>query len=260
MSSPFDFTPLKKSDYGADGLGSKDALDKFFTQMNTTMQSLQQTLGGGLDFTNLNGQAWEITLTTPNTDWVTVTPDAAWTVDEAVQWRRDSAGTVWWQGRVNSGGAIPGLATLVVTLPTGAFPSTSGAKRMPIIAKTAATRGTAQIDVDSGGTMKFTASSSIAGAAVTEADLYFSYPGTAPGVLSCFPVNVRVQDGKKVKGVFTTAIIDSDQASAPAVTPGPVAFVQNQTKPGFPNSFSLVGIAGLALGRTYSIRGVALFA
>ena len=37
------------------------------------------------------------------------------------------------------------------------------------------------------------------------------------------------------------------------------AWVVNQAKSGFPNSFQITNIPGLALGRTYKVTGVALY-
>jgi hypothetical protein len=195
-----------------------------------------------------------------------------------IQYAKSPAGRVYLQGAFSSNAGATGAT--MATLPTGYRPARTC--RYPIIVQTTAPAfpaGTLTINTDGTMVTEFTGGITIAKCGLDHISFDSAVLGVAgtpvawlsldgcswdslgaPQSMSCFPLNVRVEDNKKVKGVFITAVQDTDQsAAAPQIQPGPANWIPNQAKTGFPNSFSILGIPGLGFNRKYVVRGVALF-
>ncbi len=275
---------LRKQDY-PEGLGSQEALDKFFTLINPFFQGLGNALNGSLSIGNINGEVISFQVTTPSSPWLPLTLVSPWANlgpgYEQAGYMVDAVGRVWLQGVLTTGGstvtpdsAVVGGNALIAQVPI--LPTISGTApnigSLPSLQWAAWNGITSGVRIDVGNSAVYNpgaAGSNLNVIAVTNALAapqtmqvsldgisYLSATG-APGGLSCFPKTVRLVSSQQPVDVWITSCIDAGNVSlgagSPLVLPSAVSWNRINTNSGS-NLIQINGIAGLALNRTYNIR------
>lgn len=284
------YVPFKQSDYPDTGLGDRDSLEKFFTQQNTALQNMQGAIGT-LDWPNLNGTDFQLQITTPATDWVTATLLNSATATDAnangysTPRFRVAAGGLYLDGACEYSGTGTGTGTVAIPwtflgglpIPVGAPSGTSPGANVECGGNLVEVNTTGVFHAISWangaiirwypalGQLQLRSAGSGSPASpwgipfLSVSGYFFGYPGLQAPPYSCFPVQVRIPDGKIPKDVWLTQVLDQNQGTKQATNVGVCDWAPVQAKAGFPNVFQINNITGLALGRTYTIRGVAKF-
>lgn len=243
MATPPSSIQFKKTDFPTSGLGSQEALDKFFTQLNPFLRATASALNGGITLgQNAQAEIKTITITTPATSWVNATLNSGWTnfpSNHTAAYRKDAAGVVWIKGLVTHSSTGP-----IFILPTGYVPAedyvvataintagTEGYGRMKVQGLASVVPG--QVEIDNG-------------TPSTWGGINISFPcaDLSPGVLSCFPVNVSTKVNQPQMVIASTL----DAAVSPTVSAaGMVSFLRTS------GGFQVTNIPGLTPGKTYNV-------
>lgn len=258
MSAPPAGYLLRKNDFPS-GIQTADDVERLAALVNPYLSSLTKLGTGGVNAaSNFDGQVLTVPVTTPATDWTPFTP-ATWTnpggAYPSFSYRRDAQGLTWLRGRIAT---LPALTTTLATLPAQAAPGAT----IRFACDAAGAYGA--FEIDSGGLIK-----QVVGSILGTLDLVASFPnalGCAVG-LSCFPLSLRIKDGRRPSGVILLSATDSQQAGVqnsgvgtPPISSGSVQWSYGGQSPGKPNLVSIDNVAGLALGRNYSLSFLVLFA
>lgn len=250
---------LRSNDF-PNGIGTPQDVEKLGNLLNPYLQTLKSLNSGGVNVgANLDAQQVSFQLVTPASDWIDFTP-ATWTNSGGAYpnfgWRSDALGASWLRGRIAT---LPALTTVLGTLPAAAAPAF--ARRFPQDAAGAY----GAIEIAASGQI-----TQVVGSIAGTLDFACSFPSVlgAPGVLSCFPQQIRIQDKRKPMAVILLSVQDHSQAN-PSNTPNSGTTTPAILAPGVqwsylaasagPNLLSLDGIPGLALGRTYDVSILVLF-
>lgn len=250
---------LRSNDFPR-GLATPQDVQKLGNLLNPYLQALKKLNTNGVNIgANLDAQTVTFQVVTPSTDWTDLaltTATNAGGLYPNLGYRVDSAGNVLVRGRIQT---LPALTTIFATLPATAAP----VSKLRFAADAAGAYGA--IEVASTGAIT-QAVGSIAGTLDVFAS--FAAVSNAPGILSCFPAQVRITDKRKPLAVLLLSVRDHSQAN-PSNTPNSGLTTPAILAPGLqwsylsaaagPNLLSLDGIPGLALGRTYDVSILVLF-
>jgi hypothetical protein len=252
VAAPAQINTLRATDFPK-GLASKSDVDKLFQVLNPFLQQVGSTTAKGTALgQNIDGQLATISVQTPASDWIALTYTAPWVdfnASNAAGYRVDATGTAWLRGLAKSGTAFSQIGAVPATI------APAQTHRTIVTASRSATTFSAQLDVGGAGgqagqVLLFQAGTAGAGT-FDQAGLDCSWPTAtgAPGVLSCFPNNVRLKDGKKP--AFVIAQARNQRTQQVDVTMSPAWTYLGQGATG--NLLRIDNLPGLALATPYTI-------
>ena len=244
--------PFRPEDVPSTGLGTREAVESFYRQLNMQLQGLAAPLSSGLTFSNnMNAQVKNVIIKVPATDWVTVLDAGmsnSWVTNAGltVKYRQEGMLTGRLIGNVKSGTVGSKAFTLPASLCPGQTAYLPAGSNSAFGQLSIATTGDVVPAV--GSNLSFSLESSWALATPS-----------AP-VLSCFPITVQTtvnQPSMVVLGAL------QDQTTRTAVSaPGSIhwksmgavstqASAQAQSAATAQYSIQILNLPGLILGHTY---------
>jgi hypothetical protein len=268
MTAPATSYLLRSNDF-PDGIKTSMDVQRLGAVLNPMLAKLKNLGARGVNLTqNVDGQVVSFQVQTPASDWTDFTP-ATWTNAGGLYpnfgWRVDQSGVGWLRGRIAT---LPALATVLATLPAAAAPL--GTRRFTVDAagaygaiEVAANGQITQVVGSIAGTLDFDG-------AFPTANNSPSVSGASAGVAAPFPVLVRISDRRKPLAVLLLSVQDhslgnpSNTPNSGTTTPSILApglqWSAVGSSPNLPNLISVDGIPGLALGRTYDVQLLVLYA
>jgi hypothetical protein len=283
---------LRKQDYPK-GLGDEDSVDKFFSIVNPFFQGIVNALDGSLSIANLNGEIIAFSITTPSLtppgaagpigsggDWVSLALSQGWSSSIAnSQGFSSPRYRINADGQIQFSGACEYQTAIINATPTpmtalGALPVTGYNEDMMgwiQVFNNAGNgeNGVALLRVDPNGQLTFRSKSTVASSGtgtansiqfLSLANMFYTPATPVPGVLACWPINVRLQGNQVPVDIWITAIADTAAAAnagsaSPPFAPGGLVWHPiNTTQQTGVNMVSIDNIPNLRLGRTYNIR------
>ncbi len=271
MSAPLTLRSIRPQDF-PNGIQDASSVQRLGNLIAPMLAQLKTLSTNGVSISqNLDAQMLSFSVTTPGTDWIQVSGGIGFTngwvpyggVQSTPRYRRMPTGDTEVEGYVKSGT----VGTSPFTLPVAIRPVTQ---------KTFITLGstgpTAQVAVRSEVAPAGTIVSSSLGAVLTNDfwgldGIRFTTATNSPGILSCFPFRVKVNDTRRPKAVLLLSCADHNSANPPD-TPN-TGSTPSILVPGLQWSFvnatdgkqyiSIDGMPGLALGRTYDLSCLVLY-
>ena len=273
---------LRKQDY-PDALGTQDGLDKYFTLVNPFFQAIGNALNGSLSIGNLNGEVISFQVTTPISDWVTLTLASGWTSTVAQsngfappRYRINDDGQIQFSGGCEYQTATPAYPFNVVA--AGGIPATQYNEDMTSWIQRFDNSGPpgnqyvgmGLIRADNTGALTLRSYVTNLGTGtgtqnsiqfLSLCGLFYTPATVVPRTLNCFPKQIRLVGAGQPVDVWLTSCQDvNNQTLSPGtavlgLAPGCVSWQRvNTIQQTGTNMIQINNIAGLVLGRTYNVR------
>jgi hypothetical protein len=252
MAAPAQVNALLAADFPK-GLADRASTDKLFQILNPFLRQVGSVTTQGTSLgQNVDGQLVSLQIQTPATDWIPLAPTGTWANFGAgngpnLSYRKDAIGTVWVQGLLKTGpGAYP---STIATLPDGYRPAGFPARVVTMGQIPAGpTDGFGHLDVTTAGNIDLNYFTVAGALTYLITNINFPSADLSPGILPCFPVNVRLKDGKRPS--FVVAQASAKAGELVSVLPSYTVLGTGSTG----NLLRLDNLPGLALDTTYQVQ------